>query len=502
MNKNLKWVALAISGLSVSSAWATESLDALLADVSMVPEFRLEPLDTDKLAEEDARSDLTPGPFRFAIARKADLSPGNAGVWRELADGRWQWRMLFDSDDAAHLNFGFSKFFLPPSAELQFISIDGKFGIGPFGAERNNKAGVFFSPVVLGRDSMIVLTVDGDEKSAVALHLTQVNQGYRGFGTKSKACKSGSCNTDVACLPAGNPWNEPRRSVGAITRGGVDNCSGSLLNNTSGNRDLLFASATHCGLTATSAPTVVVYWNYEFATCRTPGSTASGAAPGPKPTDVWNIQSGATFVAATTNPFAGGAPVTSSDFTLLRLNGTADPRANLFWSGWDRSTTPAACARSGGPDSSEGLCASIHHPGVDEKRISFVQQNFQIGNIAAAQNVHWRSDWTFTPAFPTIPAPFPSTTISITEGGSSGSPLYNAERRLVGVLSGGPSSCTAVNKWDFYGALFHAWDGVAGATSTQRMRDHLDPIGANPLFINGIGMPGDDVFANGFEAGP
>lgn len=484
----LRWCWAVLATLGSMAHAAEDSAADLMGDAERIPALSLQPLDVDKLASEDALRDSLPGPFRFAIAKPVDLSPANAGQWQALEDGRWRWRMRFDSSDAAHLNFGFTKFWLPPSATLHFVSLDWKFAVGPFGAERNNAEGVFFSPIVQGQDSLIVLTVDGSEKAAVELHLTQVNHGYRGFGVASKACKSGSCNTDVACLPPGNPWNEPRRSVGAITRGGTDTCTGSLLNNTSGNRDLLFSSATHCGLTAATASTVVVYWNYEFATCRTPGSTASGAAPGPKPTDPWNIQTGATFLAATTNPFAGGAPVTSSDFTLLRLNGTADSRANLYWAGWDRSSTPAVCARTGGPDSSEGLCASIHHPGVDEKRISFVQQNFQIGNIASAQNVHWRSDWTYTPAFPTIPGSFPQTTISITEGGSSGSPLYNAQRRLVGVLSGGPSSCTATDKWDFYGGLFHAWDGVPGATAAQRMRDHLDPAGTNPLFIDGRGQ--------------
>lgn len=50
-----------------------------------------------------------------------------------------------------------------------------------------------------------------------------------GFGSKSAACKSGACNMDVACLAAADPWNRPRRSVGAITRNGACGATGTSL---------------------------------------------------------------------------------------------------------------------------------------------------------------------------------------------------------------------------------------------------------------------------------
>lgn len=99
--------------------------------------------------------------------------------------------------------------------------------------------------------------------------------------------------------------------------------------------------------------------------------------------------------------------------------------------------------------------------------------------------MHWRANWISTPALPAIPTP-PPYPVSVTEGGSSGSPLYNAERRLVGVLSGGPAACGNGSYWDFYGALFHAWNGEAGASSLQRMRDHFDPTGSEVFFIDGV----------------
>ncbi len=482
----MRWIALTLlAAAQIASAVTPDALDK----ASALEAITLQPLNHERLAEEDALREIVSAPYRFAVPRKVSISPASHGEWKLLADGRWMWRLRVSAPDAASLNFGFDQFQLPSSAQLSFLSIDGSDKGGPFGADRNNRENAFYSPVILGGDTILALTVAADERQDVKLTLTQIGHGYRGFGTRSKACKSGSCNTDPVCLPEGNPWNTVRRSVGAITVNGTDTCSGSLLNNTSQDRRLLFATATHCGITESNDQSVVIYWNYEFPTCRTPGSSQSGAAPGPKPTDPWNIQTGSQFLAATQSPFSGGSGPGSerSDFTLLQLNGTADSRANLYWGGWDRSTTPAVCARNGGAASSDGLCAGIHHPGVDEKRISFVQQNYQVGNISAGVGVHWRADWTFTPQFPTIPGSV-NGVISITEGGSSGSPLYNAQQQLVGVLSGGPSSCTATDKWDFYGALFHAWNGPPGATAAQRMRDHLDPTSSGVTSLAGRGQ--------------
>jgi hypothetical protein len=86
---------------------------------------------------------------------------------------------------------------------------------------------------------------------------------------------------------------------------------------------------------------------------------------------------------------------------------------------------------------------------------------------------------------------------SVTEPGSSGSPLYNAQRRLVGVLSGGASFCGASPNQlnDLYGMLAHAWEGLG--TDSTRVRNWLDPTGTGATSLGGID-PGV-VFRSGFE---
>ncbi|MEO8137697.1 MAG: hypothetical protein ABI831_27410, partial [Betaproteobacteria bacterium] len=134
-------------------------------------------------------------------------------------------------------------------------------------------------------------------------------------------------------------------------------------------------------------------------------------------------------------------------------------------------------------------------PQVEEKRITFVKQNLDSvgyagGIVPVNQPVsHWHAHWDPTPpilaGIVSPPATLPP---GVTEPGSSGSPLFSSEQRLVGVLSGGPSQCgaTGENLSDFYGQLAQAWEG--DGTATTRLKDYLDPVGTAPDFIDGIGM--------------
>ncbi len=479
-------------------------------------------LDVEAIAAEDQLNEAFGAPPRFAIPNAVSITPLLHGHWAEAGDHSI-WRYRVAAEVATSLNFGFDQVYMPEGAQLFIYTVDAAERgdmdlyevLGPYSTEINEVHRQFWSPIIQGKDVVIELNVPTRVRDLVSLELTQVNQGYRGFGealagyvhtdqlfgegkqSQSDCAKdgaggrSGSCNMDVACLAEDDPWNDPRRSVGAYTRGGTDICTGSLVNNTANDRRMLFATATHCGNLPGNVPSIVVYWNYEWPTCRTPGAS-EGTQVGPRPD---TINSGASIVAQTDNPFSNNpaltcsAPGNCSDWTLLELDDPADPEFDLYWAGWDRRSTPAACSQIGTDGSTEGLCATIHHPSVDEKRITFVADDFFVGNIAGAQGVHWTALWHQDPPIvANIPEPQPaSIPPQVTEPGSSGSPLYTSEQRLIGVLSGGASFCGAspgqLN--DEYGGLFHAWDGLG--TVDTRMRDHLDPLGGNPEFINGIG---------------
>lgn len=457
--------------------------------------LQLPPINFAKVvAEDDAAADKGhPGGIRFALPFATALDPGNSGVWRNLGAGRLQWQLDLHSPDAVHLNYGFDRFSLPPSAILRIVDLRGNDLLRSFSAVDNDAHGQLWTPPAPGNEQRLILQVDAAERDQLQLRLAQVGQGYRGFGLVHPRAKSGSCNTDVACLGSSDPWNANRRSVGALSSNGSRYCTGSLLNSTANDRRMWFITATHCQVTAANAASLVVIWNFDAPSCRLPGSTESGSSAVLGPLTQFN--SGAIFRAATDNPFDGpGSAGSRSDATLVELDDPAQPGFNLHWSGWDRRSSPASC-------SVQQPCASIHHPSGDEKRITFSETNLVVGNINQAQGVHWFVQWDSTPQpLPNMinpPSPLPP---SVTEPGSSGSPLYNAERRLVGVLSGGASACgVAVGSLnDQYGQIAHAWEGLG--TPATRLRDWLDPGATGLLQVNGVDAS-SSPFRSGFEDG-
>src|SRR5690606_31124473 len=78
--------------------------------------------------------------------------------------------------------------------------------------------------------------------------------------------------------------------------------------------------------------------------------------------------------------------------------------------------------------------------------------------------------------------------LGTTEGGSSGSGLYDHRGRVIGHLLGGNAACNNPNGSDSYGAVSAGWNG--GGSPTTRLRDHLDPAGDNPGAIDGFGLGG------------
>jgi lysyl endopeptidase len=443
--------------------------------LASVETMSLDPLNRGWLAWDDALDEEQGLPPRFAVPHEVRLTPWTSGTWEELPEGMWIWRLRIRAEGASSLNLGFTRFRLPAGARLQIYSADLAHVVRPFTAEDNEEHGELWTPVVPTDDLVVELTVPGTARAAAELEIGQIGQGYRGFGfLGAETEKSGSCNMDVACLDSNDPWRQTMRATAVITVGGKA-CSGSLVNNTARDRKMYFITAKHCGVTSTNAASLVAYWNYQNSTCRTPGSAASAAIGNGQ---LNQFHSGAFFRAENS----------LSDFTLVELD---DPPVALFnhhWAGWDRSGGDVSCPEGSCYEcSATSLCAGIHHPNVQEKRITFADQPI----VPSGEDhlwVHWDPD----PVFP----PNPSLTIppQVTEPGSSGSPLYNKDRRFIGQLHGGLSVCGATgdNLSDSYGRFSFSWS-VAAA--------YLDPGGTGELFIDGMDGPSNPLFADGFESG-
>ncbi len=394
-------------------------------------------------------------PIKYSAARDitdVQVKDGQSsmGAWTQTKSGDWIWRMSVMASGASSLDFGFENFFLPNGAALHIYDSNKQLLRGPFTDQQNNAAKTFWTPVVPGPEAVIELFVPAHLRQHVSLSLTRVNYGYRFFTDEPFALnKSQSCNVDVAC-PEGTPFRNQIRSVAGFTEGqSRDLCSGALVNTTAGDSTPYFLTADHCGITDSVAQNLVFYFNYQSAECRQ--GDASGI-PLPR-SDFEDVITGASLV-ATYGP---------SDFTLLRLSSPIPPSFNAYFSGWDRTGNALQSAYS------------IHHPGVDEKRISI--ENDPVSNATTTNAVvGWAPDTHFE---------IEQWDVGITEGGSSGSPLFDQNNRIVGQLTGGAIfSCPGAEEGlDYYGLIEVSWDG--GGTSSSRLRDWLDPAGTNPTTLDG-----------------
>ena len=383
-----------------------------------------------------------PQPFRFAVPVPVAITPASQGQWHTASDGTAVWQLLVHSAGARSLNFGFTHLALPAAAALRISSVDGRELHGPYGSEYNAQ-GQLWTPVIRSDEALIELRVPAAAREAVQLTLSVVNHGFRGFGAKDDGvtAKSGGCNIDVVCGD-GDAWRDEIRSVARYTISGALLCTGSLINNAAADFTPYFLTANHCVPSALLAPTTVYYWNYQTSRC---GGTPDGSLE--------QTQSGALYLAG-----SGDAASVASDFTLLQLLAVPNAAFKVYYSGWDR--------RDVAPVGVTG----IHHPSGDEKRISM---DFDATFIAAYGEQPDAPLSALTPTHIMVQ----SWDRGVTEGGSSGSGIWNAEHRLVGQLSGGGSSCDAPQDPDWYGRMYSNFDNVP--TPLTSLGFWLDPSGSN-----------------------
>ncbi len=435
-----------------------------LADVKSV---KAKKVDRKAMKLEDDLREEQGLPPRFAITNAVRITPDTDGTWENVDDQTLMWRLRVFSPDALSINLGFVRYHMPPGARLIVHSADYQHVIRPFTDADNQTYRQLWTPPVISDDIVVELTIPEAVLPALELELGSINVGYRGFGEIS-AEKSGACNVDVVC-PEGDLWRDQIQSVAVYSTGGTTFCTGFMVNNTSSDLTPYFMTADHCGIGAANAPSLVVFWNYENSTCRAVGSPASG---GPGDGTLTQFQTGSIFRAG----------YTPSDFTLVQLSSAPDPSWNVGFSGWDRSAGDSTSA------------VAIHHPNTDEKRISFENQatttTSYLENTVPGAGTHIRViDWD----------------LGTTEPGSSGSPLFNQDKRVVGQLNGGFAAC-GNDTSDWYGRLSVSWTG--GGTSSTRLSDWLDPTSTGAMFVDfvsGGGMsvtPAGNVEHIGVAGGP
>jgi hypothetical protein len=403
---------------------------------TQVPVEVMPPLDVAALLAEDAANEGRAVPFRFGWGHEVQLGLEEAGLWEELPGGDRLWRLRVQAPGAWSINLIFDRYELPQGAKL-WVHNDAGRVLGAFTSSLNQPHGMFATEPIPG-DAVTLEYVEPASAPIGSLRVSQVIHAYRdilGQGAKrGGSAKSGSCNINVNC-PLGANWQDQKRSSARLIMGG-GLCSGALINNTAQDSKQFFLTANHC---YNGAPGSWIFqFNYESPTCSGTSGTAQSVTG-----SVLRSKS------------------TMADHCLVEITQPIPANYNVYFSGWSRSTTASTTS------------TGIHHPQGDIKKICQDTNTAQMASFGGAPC--WRvASWEQ----------------GVTEGGSSGSPLYDQNKRIVGQLYGGQATCSFLFN-DYYGRFDMSWGGGLSA--------HLDPLGQSPVTLDGMfaGPPGPTVYCTG-----
>ena len=305
---------------------------------------------------------------------------------------------------------------LPDGAEIRFFSLGPDERVfGPFtltdirsleAKEGVSGAGLFWSPVIEGDTAGVEIFVPtaiqpGNVRFTLGdvSHLVASAVKREAFQDKS----SGWCEVNVACYSS--TWGSTANAVAKIiftSNGSSYLCTGTLLNDTDPSTyTSYFLTANHCISTSSVAATVNSWWLYQ--------STCGGTSASPR-----QLYRGATLLSTST----------TNDFTFMRLNESAP--AGATFAGWTTANPESGASGTG-----------IHHPAGDVKKISF---GAIYGISSYLGSPSGSGSYLYTTWYQ-----------GVTEGGSSGSPLFNAAHQVVGQLKGGYSFCAYPSDPDYYG---------------------------------------------------
>lgn len=378
------------------------------------------------------------GAFRFGVEQDVRIDLAGAAVFDELEDGARVFRLRLRSAGARSVGLVFSEFRLAPGATLHVYDDARAATRGAFTAANNKGHGRFQVHPVAGDAVTLELYEPAGAASRVVVGQV-VHDVVGAFGAGNEAMKSGggykagACEIDVAC-PEGAGWEDARRAVALIINGG-SLCSGALIDNTAQDGTQYFWSANHCG----DMSNAVFRFGYELSQC------GGGSAP--------------------TNQTVHGAVELATnaavDYRLIRITETIPASYGVYFAGWSRKSTAPASG------------TAIHHPTGSPKKISFdLDPPKKSGN-------YWRVvQWDK----------------GVTEPGSSGSPLFDPQGRIIGQLCCGQATC-AYPYDDYYGRLELAWSAVSAwldpvGTGVEALAGHDPAAGCGAAVAFGAGCAG------------
>ncbi|SMD45860.1 Por secretion system C-terminal sorting domain-containing protein [Aquiflexum balticum DSM 16537] len=450
-----------ISTDEIPPSFYLESLDS---EASAIDHFIATSPSMELIAKED-REDQEKGlPPRFGYPIDAGLNLSNSGKWAELPNGDKVWILKIISPGAHSINLLYDKFWIPEGSKFFVYSEDKRQVHGAFTSKNNkgtkNDPVGFATTLVFGENTILEYYLPKGVEDNPVISIEKIVHGYRDIGAfKSQNTTNfggaGNCQVNVNC-PEGTDWQEEKNAVALILVNGIRECTGSLIVNSCMDDRAYFLTADHCLYSgdANTNPNLFqwsFYWHYESPGCANPGTEPPILAT-----------SGAVVVA--------NNPVT--DFALLELIEHPGDKTGVspYFLGWDRSGN----AGTGG--------VGIHHPRGDLKKISTYSGTPTNSTcLGGVNHLFWQTGFDATQNGHSIP-----------ERGSSGSPLINSGRRVIGQLLGPgncpPDLCSTAPELEVvsYGKFDVSWTGNNHPDVRRRLNHWLHPGGGTaPLTMDG-----------------
>ncbi len=399
--------------------------------------------------------------YTFAVAI-SDLNLLEKGKWVVNDLGEWIWVLKITAKDAKSLSLDFNKTNLTTGDKLYVFNENEN--IHNISKTNIKYSDTFSSEFFMGNNISVEFNPEVNDTTKNISENITLNYAYKninseyGFGTSGDCEINANCNTDEDFQPE-------KRSVVRIRTVKTVNgktwlgwCTGTIIGNTNQDDTPYMITADHCynymvngeyeGASTQDLENWVFYFNYDSPDCDNPISEGILAT---------QYLQGASYKAN-----SGTAGDADSDFCLLELNTKIPDEYNPFWAGWDNRDV----------GSTNGY--SYHHPSGDIKKINTYNEALTSSEYddKVATDTHWKVFWES----------------GVTEAGSSGSSILNYKGQIIGILTGGGSSCSSTTSSDFYGKISYSWE--YRAENTSQIKYWLDPSYTNTTSILGYDKNG------------
>lgn len=395
-----------------------------------VQEFDIPFVDVKKLALEDAENKDEKKPSRFGYGVDVSCTLEN-GKWTSIEGGRL-WTIKFKSGNAYSLNLKFDGLYLPEGAELFVVNQDETELFGPVKQEFIPASGSFLTEAMMGTSATIYLFEPNNQYGKSRLHIKQVVYGYRrgpNISGDEQTRGFGDCSIDVACYPE---YDKESKGVARMIINDFMHSyygTGALLMSTDYQYKPYFLTARHC-----------LDFNDDGVISEEERAYLSDAL---FRFNFMKEECGGSLYKITRTFFGATIRATFADCALLEISQDVKSYNNICWLGWDRS--------GNNPTSGVGL----HHPYGEAMEIALEYSSIPVGLG------FWHFNYDDGAMWP----------------GSSGSPLLNQDKRVVGLFSYGANDLQDPCNIPFvrYTRIISSWNGYG--TDSTRLSTWLDPLG-------------------------